>query len=1700
MSSPLFTKRTSIVLFLHTKLFLGIVFVFCAVLISFSVYAPKVYAVTNVFPGATWATTTPEAVGLDSTKLNTFVDAIDNSSGAAGVIVKNGYIVKTWGNQSSKFDWASAAKPVVSTMLFFALKEGLLASTTDLIYDQGWDLITKDQTMTFHHLANMISGYARGENPGAAWAYNDYGIQLYVKTLFDRVFETTANAAAANSSRLGALQLEDGTLFSSRNGYGVLTTPRTFARIGWLWLNRGNWNGVQVLPQSLFDNYMHNQVPANLPRTSISGTDYLGIGSYGGGSSQTTFGPGFYGYGWWFNTNGTFWPDAPSDTFQANGHFGTEVMTIIPSLDLVVAAKGTWGGYDPGSATSTMNQNLKLLVDSIESATVSLDGFASPTTDTTPSFSGTSGGGSQAVARVEYQIDSTSGSWSGCTASDGLFDETSETFTCTSGALSDGSHTIYVRTTNDVDETSDTESLTFIVDTTSPSVSVTPISPDPISDTTPEITGTGVDTSSTIAEVEYQVDSTSGSWSACDSTDGSFNEASEEFTCTVESVLAEGSHTIYVRATDAAGNVTPGLSYGEDIFNIEVTQSWTQTDWSGGGGQTNWSNATKFSTSTNIATSTAGQITLTPSGGGGGSWYSSSWLYRKQLTINESQVSGSGSLSNFPVLISITDTGLRDHALTNGFDIVFTSADGTTKLDHEIERYTSASGELIAWVRVPTLSATTNTTLYMYYGNGTSSNQQNATGVWDSNYQGVWHLNEVSGNRSDSTSKANTLTDVNTVPQTTGQIGYGTSHDNTLPESLTRTNSNLNAEFPGKVASTAFTASTWVNFDQLNSGHVHNLIVKGTAVDNFLYVELKTACFNFGTATCTAANTVTATSTWYYLTTVYDGTNVSIYVNGVQSGTPRALASLPTGTNLLTIGKREDNTTTRALDGKLDEVRMSNTNRSSDWILTEYNNQLSPGLFHSVGSEEQNTSYASSGSLTSSIFDAGASGIWGNLTYTTTTPSGTTVSVKVRTSNSSTMSGAPSFALCAAVTSGTDISSNNCVTDGHRYIQYEVTLTTSDTTHTPILSDISVAYSISSISPTVALDSVTSPTADNTPVVAGSASDTDGILAAIEYQVDSVSGSWSACTASDGAFDEASETFTCSVGGALTDGSHAIHVRATDNGGLSDVEIVTLFVDTTSPGGVGAPTFGIVSTSSITINQPTAIENGSGLSLWQVRRDNTTELGFISTTTPDVTDSSLSENTEYSYDVQFTDAVGNESTYGTNAQKYTLADTPTNLEALFLGTSSITLTVDSLPHETLDSSGYFFSRADADSGWIQSNSWEDIGLSCGTAYTYEVKYRNGEGVETDSIFLEQSTSECEPPLGDDDSGGDNTGDDTSPDTGSITIVKSATPRDGTNFELSGFDTTFTLDDASTDDADGISASREFLDIATGTYAIVETQIEGWDLTNIDCSGDSDEGSVVNLSERSVEIDLDADENITCTFINTASSSEGDDDTGDDDTSGDDNTDPGDDTEETFQCSDSIDNDSDGMVDYPNDIGCENDSDNDETDPEPPEEDDDSSEDVPQHSTRKSIVRSAQTAPQSQSLEPPQQEDSDNSDTTDDSSAPTIESLLIQLQTLLTELIEAGGTLPPGPLPPTGLPPTYTRDLSVGDSGADVVALQSFLIANNIGLAAQALAHVGSTGYFGPLTQNALAEYQASAGIIPALGYFGPKTRGYIEVL
>ncbi|MFX0185834.1 MAG: DUF2341 domain-containing protein, partial [Candidatus Hodarchaeota archaeon] len=118
-------------------------------------------------------------------------------------------------------------------------------------------------------------------------------------------------------------------------------------------------------------------------------------------------------------------------------------------------------------------------------------------------------------------------------------------------------------------------------------------------------------------------------------------------------------------------------------------------------------------------------------------WALPALKYRKNVTILATQVSGSGNLVDFPVLVNLYDIDLHnsEKVQADGDDIIFVDASGTI-LDHEIELfnqdYNTSHAKLVAWIRIPSLSGLINTTISMYYGNPILESQQNPSGVWDS--------------------------------------------------------------------------------------------------------------------------------------------------------------------------------------------------------------------------------------------------------------------------------------------------------------------------------------------------------------------------------------------------------------------------------------------------------------------------------------------------------------------------------------------------------------------------------------------------------------------------------------------------------------------------------------------------------------------------------------------------------------------------------------------------------------------------------------------------------------------------------------------------------------------------------------------------------------------------------------------------------
>ncbi len=111
-----------------------------------------------------------------------------------------------------------------------------------------------------------------------------------------------------------------------------------------------------------------------------------------------------------------------------------------------------------------------------------------------------------------------------------------------------------------------------------------------------------------------------------------------------------------------------------------------------------------------------------------GTWLGQgTWAARKPVTIAPGLVDT--DLTDLVVLVQATAPDVAARARADGADLVFTSGDGTTRLDHQLEAWDATGGALAAWVRIPSVTTSGGAELYLYYGNPTAADQQDPAAV-----------------------------------------------------------------------------------------------------------------------------------------------------------------------------------------------------------------------------------------------------------------------------------------------------------------------------------------------------------------------------------------------------------------------------------------------------------------------------------------------------------------------------------------------------------------------------------------------------------------------------------------------------------------------------------------------------------------------------------------------------------------------------------------------------------------------------------------------------------------------------------------------------------------------------------------------------------------------------------------------------------
>jgi len=335
-------------------------------------------------------------------------------------------------------------------------------------------------------------------------------------------------------------------------------------------------------------------------------------------------------------------------------------------------------------------------------------------------------------------------------------------------------------------------------------------------------------------------------------------------------------------------------------------------------------------------------------------------FFKKELTVLAADVTG-GPLTDFPLLVSITDADLQQNARPDGFDIFFTESDGTV-LSYQRESYTSSTGKLIAWVLVD-LSDTTDNIFFMFYGDPNSTDQQKPLSVWDTRFQDVFLFNETSFPWFNSSLGADiTLTITLDAPVSGG--GQIDRSSITTTRGTTEENPGKRGRMPthADASPTDFFASAWLKYDD------NSLITYNSWASNRPASGSETVIVFQSSNTNVNLRIIDDTVTlllfgdmsdlqYHHIAIRYDSVNMDLFFDGsFVSSNPYTFVN-PINFNAQQIGGGTDATSPKT--GRIDQLQVAYTaNFSNGFIKTSFDNQETTGQgagnFVKVGVQQDN--------------------------------------------------------------------------------------------------------------------------------------------------------------------------------------------------------------------------------------------------------------------------------------------------------------------------------------------------------------------------------------------------------------------------------------------------------------------------------------------------------------------------------------------------------------------------------------------------------------------------------------------------------------------------------------------------------------------------------------------------------------------------
>ena len=305
----------------------------------------------SVFPGETWEYVEGEdleAYGWSKDVLEQTTAFIRDESNTTGlVVVDRGRVVFRYGDIQELSYVASVRKSILSMLYGYWVENGTIDLETtlkELNFDDIGGLLPAEMQATIHHLITARSGVyhpasysgddlehapPRGsQKPGtymlySNWDFNAAGAvfeQLTGRDIYDEIQSQLAIPLQFEDWDRSAQKKAGNLTISKYPAYPIWVSTRDMARMGYLMLHEGNWNGKQVISREWARRIVSVVTPLGEMNPTNRRDGYFG-----------------YGYMWWI------W-DGPKavgpfkDAYSARGAWG-QWITVFPSLDLILAHK-----------------------------------------------------------------------------------------------------------------------------------------------------------------------------------------------------------------------------------------------------------------------------------------------------------------------------------------------------------------------------------------------------------------------------------------------------------------------------------------------------------------------------------------------------------------------------------------------------------------------------------------------------------------------------------------------------------------------------------------------------------------------------------------------------------------------------------------------------------------------------------------------------------------------------------------------------------------------------------------------------------------------------------------------------------------------------------------------------------------------------------------------------------------------------------------------------------------------------------------------------------------------------------------------------------------------------------------------------------------------------------------------------------------